>query len=87
MDIQTGDIVRATAGRDKNKVFIVTEIVSENLIKICDGVSRKIEKPKLKKKMHVSKLSGDGRRELEELLKGTPGEADSHIRTYLKQFK
>lgn len=48
-----GRICRATAGRDKNKRFVITAIIDEAYVLIADGVTRPIEKPKRKKLKHV----------------------------------
>ena len=44
------------AGRDKDRSFIVIEIVDEQFVKIADGDIRKLEKPKIKKVKHLTKL-------------------------------
>lgn len=44
-----GQIVKATRGRDEGKVFVIKEIVDDKMVKIVDGKTRKLEKPKLKK--------------------------------------
>lgn len=71
-DILIGQYVRSKAGRDKDRVFIITEIVDEKYVLIADGDLRRIEKPKKKKIRHLAvlaqvseplkdKLSGDGK--------------------------
>lgn len=44
-----GQIVKATRGRDEGKVFVIKEIVDDKMVKIVDGKTRTLEKPKLKK--------------------------------------
>lgn len=71
-DIQIGQFVRSKAGRDKDRIFIVINIIDEKYVQIADGDLRRIEKPKKKKIRHLvsmtqvstslkDKLSGDGK--------------------------
>ncbi len=53
MNFSTGDIVLSKAGRDKNKHFIVMEIVDENFVMIADGDLRKVDNFKRKKCKHL----------------------------------
>ena len=52
MDIARSDIVRATAGRDKGKPFFVLAVEGEYLL-LADGKTRRLERPKRKKRKHV----------------------------------
>ena len=47
-----GQMVYSKAGRDKRRPFIITGIDGEYLF-LADGNTRKLIKPKKKKKMHV----------------------------------
>ena len=54
----TGQFVLSISGRDKGRVHIVVKSDAEkDLIYICDGKTRKVEKPKPKKLKHVKFLS------------------------------
>ncbi|MEE1218693.1 MAG: KOW domain-containing RNA-binding protein [Ruminococcus sp.] len=53
MDIKKGSIVRAKAGRDKGSFFIVVS-VDCNFAFIADGKRRRLEKPKMKKLIHLA---------------------------------
>lgn len=53
MEIQKSDIVRALAGRDKDKLFFAIGI-ENGYVFIADGKSRKLETPKRKKLKHVA---------------------------------
>jgi len=55
-DINIGQVVRSTKGRDKGKYFIVIGKLDDNHLLIVDGDIRKIEKPKKKKVKHLMKL-------------------------------
>lgn len=53
MDIVKGRIVKAKAGRDKDKFFVVVDVY-KNTAYICDGKIRRIEKPKRKNILHLA---------------------------------
>lgn len=53
MDIKVGSVVRARAGRDKDSYFVAVEL-NDGFVKIADGRTRKLEKPKLKNIKHIS---------------------------------
>ena len=53
MTITTGSVVKAKAGRDKDKFFIVLR-VDGNFAFIADGRRRKVENPKKKKLIHLA---------------------------------
>ena len=52
MDVARSDVVRSCAGRDKGQLFYVID-VDEQYVYLADGKSRKLEKPKRKKRKHV----------------------------------
>ena len=52
MDIARSDIVKATAGRDQGKLFFVLAVEGEYLL-LADGKTRRLERPKRKKRKHV----------------------------------
>ena len=52
---QIADLVVSLSGRDKNRVFMVTEVLDSNYVLIADGMLRKLEKPKKKKIKHLEK--------------------------------
>ncbi|MCI5892664.1 MAG: KOW domain-containing RNA-binding protein [Clostridiales bacterium] len=51
--LSVGDIVKSTAGRGCGRLYLVVEEVDDEYVRICDGRSRKLENPKLKKNMHL----------------------------------
>ena len=53
MDIQKGSIVRAKAGRDKGKFFVVLS-TQDGYALIADGRRRRVEHPKRKKLIHLA---------------------------------
>lgn len=52
MKFEVGDIVVSKKGRDINQKYIVWEIKND-MLKLVNGKSRKIIKPKQKKQKHV----------------------------------
>ena len=57
MDIAKGDLVIATAGREKGKRFFVVDTQDAYLL-LADGKTRKLESPKRKKRIHVQRAAG-----------------------------
>ena len=54
-----GSLVMALAGRDKDRLFFVTDDIDENFVEIADGRSRRLEKPKVKKIKHIKLISDE----------------------------
>ena len=83
--ISVGSVVYSRAGRDAGIFFLVTEVVDDNFVKICDGDVRKLAKPKLKKVKHLKNtgdvLEGIG----EKLQKGTKV-YDAEIYSALRRY-
>lgn len=52
-NIQIGQYVRSRAGRDKNHIFLVLEILDHEYVNVVDGDVRRIESPKKKKLKHL----------------------------------
>ncbi len=52
MDIVKGVVVKATAGRDKDRYFVVLDY-ENNFVWISDGSTRKIDSPKKKNVKHL----------------------------------
>ena len=53
--LQIGQVVRALAGRDKGRLFVVVDVLEDGTVRIADGAKRKIEAPKRKKSKHLQK--------------------------------
>ena len=51
--MKQGQYVKAIKGRDKNYIFIVTEIVDDKHVKLVDGDLRKVNNPKVKNIKHL----------------------------------
>ena len=65
-EITKAQLVEATAGREKGKVFYVLETDGEYLL-LADGKSRRVEAPKRKKCKHARFLGEDGGRVAEKI--------------------
>lgn len=52
-EIEPGRLVKATAGRDKDRYFAVVSVVDDRYVYIADGVTRRLSNPKLKKVKHL----------------------------------
>ena len=48
-----GQVVRSKKGRDEGKVYIIMEIIDDDLILLVDGKLRKLDRPKKKKVKHL----------------------------------
>lgn len=53
MNFSAGDIVLSKAGRDRNKHFVVLEVIDDNFVFIADGDMRRVDNPKRKKCKHL----------------------------------
>ena len=76
MDIVVGSVVRAKAGRDKGGYFVVTGILENGRVLICDGKRRKVETPKSKNIIHLQATNTVA----EEI------RTNREIKNYLKSF-
>ncbi len=78
--IKLGDVVVATAGRDKGKSFIV--VFQENDIAyIVDGKTRKVKTPKKKNVKHLKKVLTESQIDLAEKIRN--GQPVGNKRVYL----
>ncbi len=76
MMLEKGSVVRAKAGRDKDKFFLVIK-VSEGFAYICDGKRRKLENPKKKNLIHL---------ELTNTIADDSMDTDRKIRKFLSDY-
>ena len=53
MDIYPGRVVESTAGRDKNRYFVVLSVLDNAYCILSDGKARKVDMPKKKKIKHL----------------------------------
>ena len=57
MILEKGQLVRSIAGHAIGESFLVYQIIDDNFVLIVNGKTRKLEKPKLKKIKHLSKMN------------------------------
>jgi len=50
---EPGRLVSSKAGRDRGRYYLVYEVVSDRLVRVVDGVGRRIENPKEKNVKHL----------------------------------
>ena len=53
---QLGELVKSTAGRDKNKYYLVTKVIDDKYIEVVDGSNRKFDNEKKKNIKHLKKI-------------------------------
>ena len=57
IEVVVGQVVKSKAGRDKDKKFVIIDIVDEQYVLVADGDLRKLDKPKKKKIRHLAKYN------------------------------
>lgn len=82
MSVTLGQVVVSRAGRDTGRRFVVTKVIDELFVQICDGDLRRIEKPKKKRIKHLEP-TGETVEALEEKLKSNIRISNSDIRKAL----
>lgn len=85
MDIYPGRIVVSTAGRDKDRFFIVLSRVGENYCFIADGDVRKVDVPKKKKLKHL-RVTDFSLTSVQEKLETNQTVTNAMLRKELKLF-
>lgn len=83
-ELSPGQIVKSKAGRDKDRVFLVSEVVDDQYVLIVDGKLRKWNSPKKKKVKHLQKFNTVVS-DYPELIKSREWN-DAKIRNILKPF-
>lgn len=53
-EIKEGNVVFSKKGRDKGYPFVVLLSLDDDFVLICDGDRRKVDKPKRKRRKHLS---------------------------------
>lgn len=56
-NIQIGQYVRSRAGRDKDHIFLVLDIIDQEYVYVVDGDVRRLESPKKKKLKHLDEYN------------------------------
>ena len=52
-NFDVGDIVVSTAGRDENRVYLVSQIIDKDFVLVVDGNFKKLINPKKKMVKHL----------------------------------
>ena len=68
-DYNISDVVKATAGRDREKLFYVVGL-DEQFLFLANGKDRPLDRPKRKKRKHVQKVLRSETRVAEKLKHG-----------------
>ncbi len=85
MNIIQGDLVIATAGKEKNSLFLVKD-VDKKYCYLVDGKRLKLNKPKKKSLKHVQKASKESFPNAERLQNGQE-KLNAEIRDFIKERK
>ena len=85
MEIDRSSLIVSKAGRDKGQLFFVID-ADEQYVYLADGKSRKLEKPKRKKRRHVLFVAADENR-LSEKIRGEARITNSELRKTLAAYR
>ena len=69
MEVDKSSLIVSKAGRDKGQLFYVID-TDEQYVYLADGKSRKLEKPKRKKRKHVEQVPRTESRIAEKIRNG-----------------
>ena len=84
MELDKSSLVVSKAGRDKGQLFFVID-TDEQYVYLADGKSRKLEKPKRKKRKHVQQVPRTESRIAEKIRNGEKV-LNSELRKELASF-
>ena len=84
MEVDKSSLIVSKAGRDKGQLFYVID-TDEQYVYLADGKSRKLEKPKRKKRKHVEQVPRTESRIAEKIRSVEKG-LNSELREELASF-
>lgn len=84
MEVDKSSLIVSKAGRDKGQLFYVID-TNEQYVYLADGKSRKLEKPKRKKRKHVEQVPRTESRIAEKIRNGEKV-LNSELRKELASF-
>ena len=84
MDIDRSSLIVSKAGRDKGQLFYVVD-ADEQYVYLADGKSRRLEKPKRKKRKHIEQIPRTESRIAEKIRNGEKV-LNSELRKELASF-
>ena len=84
MEVDKSSLVVSKAGRDKGQLFYVID-TDEQYVYLADGKSRRLEKPKRKKRKHIEQIPRTESRIAEKIRNGEKV-LNSELRKELASF-
>ena len=84
-NLKIGQIVKSKAGRDKDRIFILYQVIDENNVLVCDGELRKLSSLKKKKIKHLI-VYNTVLTEFAEKLQSNENLNDAFVRKLLEPF-
>ncbi len=84
MEVDKSSLIVSKAGRDKGQLFYVID-TDEQYVYLVDGKSRKLEKPKRKKRKHIEQIPRTESRIAEKIRNGEKV-LNSELRKELASF-
>jgi len=84
--VEIGRVAVSTAGRDKDRYFVIADIIDDNYVYIVDGDLRTKDRPKKKKLRHL-KLCPQVLDGIAGKLKGGARVFDAEIRSAIRSCK
>ena len=84
-DLKIGQIVKSKAGRDKERIFLICQVVDEQFVLVCDGNLRKLNNPKKKKVKHLM-IYNTVLTEFAEKLQCNKNLNDAYVRRLLEPY-
>jgi len=84
MEVDKSSLIVSKAGRDKGQLFYVID-TDEQYVYLADGKSRKLEKPKRKKRKHIEQIPRTESRIAEKIRNGEKV-LNSELRKELASF-
>jgi ribosomal protein L14E/L6E/L27E len=84
--VEIGRVAVSTAGRDKDRYFVIVDIIDNNYVYIVDGDLRTKDRPKKKKLRHL-KLCPQVLDGIAGKLKGGARVFDAEIRSAIRSCK
>ena len=84
MEVDKSSLIVSKAGRDKGQLFYVVD-TDDQYVYLADGKSRKLEKPKRKKRKHIEQIPRTESRIAEKIRNGEKV-LNSELRKELASF-
>ena len=83
-EIKPGQLVCSKSGRDKDRCYLVLEVIDQYFVRLIDGDVRRIDRPKRKNIKHLQVLPATSG-ELAEKLKAGESITNSEVRQAISQ--